>query len=80
MARAGEVPGGAIKTSEGITNRFGVAIMASPAGCGVGPGFYRVEITKTDEKIPVRYNTDTQLGLEVAPNALGNGPVTFDLR
>jgi len=33
---------------------------------GVAPGFYRVEITKTGENIPAKYNTETSFDQEVA--------------
>ena len=72
--------GDAIKAAEGTTDRFGVAIMKSPAGSGVCPGFYRVEITKNDETIPGKYNTETQLGQEVAPDAASSGPLKFEVK
>ena len=47
---------------------------------GLCPGFYRVEITKGGE-IPAKYNTATELGQEVAVDALGisTGGVFFEL-
>lgn len=44
---------------------------------GVQPGFYRVEVSKTDannrEIIPSRYNVDSELGREVGADALRGG-------
>jgi hypothetical protein len=47
---------------------------------GVGPGFYRVEITKAGEDIPPKYNTDTTLGLDTSmDNPLIVKGIRFDL-
>jgi hypothetical protein len=49
---------------------------------GVGPGLYRVEITKPGEAIPAEYNTATIFGQEVAQDAKGIKDMTgikFDL-
>lgn len=47
---------------------------------GVGPGFYRVEITKEGEEIPAKYNTETILGLDTSmDNPLLLKGVRFDL-
>ena len=44
---------------------------------GVQPGFYRVEVSKTDannrEIVPARYNVDSELGQEVGADALRGG-------
>ena len=44
---------------------------------GVQPGFYRVEVSRTDannrEIVPSRYNVDSELGQEVGADALRNG-------
>ena len=47
---------------------------------GMCPGFYRVQITKGSE-IPAKYNTATELGQEVAVDALGisTGGIVFEL-
>ena len=65
--------GGEIKTFEGTTDEHGGAPMfvAGTSVRGITPGFYRVEITKTGEPIPAKYNTETQLGQEVAKDASG---------
>jgi hypothetical protein len=61
--------------------------MVSPSGkigpdglAGCGPGFYRVEITKSGENIPPRYNSQTTLGLDSSEdsNELYRG-ARFDL-
>jgi hypothetical protein len=78
--------GGDLKTAEGTTDANGNARLATPVSGqlirGVCPGFYRVEITKSGESIPVQYNSATQLGQEVAQGAanLGNGVAKFDLK
>jgi hypothetical protein len=63
--------GDKMKTVRGKTNSNGVAILfvenSEPDDPpGVGPGFYRVEITKAGEDIPSKYNTDTILGLDTS--------------
>ncbi len=75
--------GGDVKGAEGTTNRFGVAAMTTTASGarGVGPGFYRVEITKSGEPIPAKYNTETEFGQEIALDAaMTVGPQKFDLK
>jgi hypothetical protein len=76
-----------IETATGTTDHNGVAMLSVPAGPreppGVGPGFYRVEITKAGEQIPAEYNTDTILGQEVARDAKGiidMKGIKFDLK
>jgi len=44
---------------------------------GVPPGFYRVEITKSGEAVPSKYNTETVLGQEVA---IDSGVLQNDIR
>jgi hypothetical protein len=63
--------GDSIKPASGVTDDKGEArfqIAGAPqSGCHLG--IYRVRISKTidgKEVVPVRYNTDTQLGLEVS--------------
>ncbi|MGA2031829.1 MAG: EF-hand domain-containing protein [Thermoguttaceae bacterium] len=41
---------------------------------GLPPGFYRVQVTKSGENIPAKYNTATTLGQEVANDAKGLEP------
>lgn len=45
---------------------------------GVGPGFYRIEIT-APMGIPEKYNTQTTLGTEVSAEALRGGPLRFEV-
>ncbi len=43
---------------------------------GVNPGFYRIEVTKTNngrEQIPAQYNTESKLGEEIGPNVSQGG-------
>jgi hypothetical protein len=76
--------GGDLKPGEGTADANGLArLMTSGTGQrGICPGFYRVEITKSGEPIPARYNTETELGQEVAVDAAGlnNGVATVDLK
>jgi hypothetical protein len=63
-----------VKTASGKTDANGVAMISIPTTDrkdppGVAPGLYRVEITKADEPIPAKYNTETTLGQEVALDA-----------
>ena len=65
-----------VKTAQGKTDRNGVAMISVETTDrsdppGVAPGLYRVEIAKTGENIPVKYNTETTLGQEVALDAKG---------
>ena len=65
-----------VKIAQGKTYQSGVAMISvettdrsdSP---GIGPGLYRVEITKAGKNIPAKYNTETTLGQEVALDANG---------
>jgi hypothetical protein len=75
----------------GKTDKSGIALISHPALDALGrkpyvvPGFYRVEITKDDKTIPSKFNTQTILGLEIAPDPNGqsegvNGAIAFDLK
>jgi hypothetical protein len=69
----------------GKTSKNGVAFLTVEGSApgdppGVGPGFYRVEITKAGEEIPAKYNTETILGLDTSmDNPLILKGVRFDL-
>jgi hypothetical protein len=72
--------GETMKTIQGTTGPTGTAtlLIKGPAPedpPGVGPGFYRVEITKPGERIPAIYNTKTTLGLDTSIDnpTLGEG-------
>jgi len=75
-----------IKTATGKTDANGVAMLSIPtAGSndppGVAPGFYRVEIAKSGENIPAKYNSQTTLGQEAAVDTPENiYGIKFDLR
>jgi hypothetical protein len=63
--------GEGVKPAKGKTSFNGVAVLyadnpdpGDPPG--VGPGFYKVEITKPGEPIPAKYNTNTILGLDTS--------------
>lgn len=71
--------GSAVKTAKGTTRGSGSAsieISNNPDESGVQLGYYRIEVTKPDasgkEQLPARFNTETELGVEVSrddPNA-----------
>jgi hypothetical protein len=61
------------ETATGQTNSLGMAMIALPPETGPDApppgmhlGIYRVEITKSGENIPAKYNTATELGQEVS--------------
>jgi hypothetical protein len=65
-----------VKAATGTTDKNGIAMLSiKTAGPrdppGVAPGFYRVEITKTGEQIPAKYNSATIFGQEIARDAKG---------
>jgi hypothetical protein len=78
--------GAGLETVQGKTGEDGKVILSIPPKdpqdvAGVGPGFYRVEITKPGENIPAQYNTQTVLGLDTTMDnpALYMG-AKFDLK
>ncbi len=76
--------GDQLTVGSGTTNAAGMAKITAvwKEGLpGVGPGFYRVKVTKTGENIPAKYNTETTLGQEVANDAHGiREGIIFDLQ
>ena len=70
-----------IKSARGVTNEKGQAQLtidgAASPGCNLG--IYRVRITAPagGRELPARYNTNSELGLEVAPGTAGS--TTFHL-
>ena len=73
-----------MKPATGRTDKNGVARMTTPPlgpndPEGVPPGFYLVKITKEDEQIPARYNTDTKFGVEVSADSGYYHRYEFDL-
>lgn len=67
--------GGTIQPASGITDDSGTAMLSIDADylpqdahnmLGVQQGLYRIEITHPTEKIPVKYNAESQLGKEVS--------------
>jgi len=75
--------GGNLRSASGTTDARGRCALREVDGDGtpgVSPGFYRVQITKSGENIPAKYNTETTLGQEVARDAAGNeGAIAIDL-
>lgn len=71
--------GPAFKRASGTTDENGTVnlVLEGLQEDGVYPGYYRVEVSKKNaqgqETIPARFNTQTALGEEVAPDALGRG-------
>jgi len=85
--------GGDVKPAEGETSPLGITTIsilkanrpAADTPPGVQLGFYRVRITKDTggtESIPPKYNTETTLGQEVAPDdpAIMAQRMRFDLK
>jgi hypothetical protein len=78
--------GGAIQSGSGTTSAWGVGVISSanaatPAVRGLSPGFYRIEITKSGESIPAKYNSETTLGVEAAgDSAAAKKGLMFDLQ
>jgi hypothetical protein len=75
-----------IKTATGKTGDSGRAALTVPVTGprdppGAALGLYRVEITKTGDNIPAKYNSETTLGQEVALDspALKDG-IKFNLQ
>lgn len=64
--------GESVEPATAKTNERGIArprISAEPEGVGVRIGFYRIQISKTvngKELVPARYNSQTEIGIEVA--------------
>jgi len=67
--------GDEVQPASGTTDEYGVAMLnippeADPEGIGgMQVGLYRIEITKSGEDIPAKYNTETELGVEIAQDA-----------
>lgn len=79
----------AILPAQGTTDASGVAGVALDASqlpsdqqnlkSVIHPGFYRVEITHPQTKIPAKYNSATTLGQLVSPETAMVGTAQFDL-
>jgi len=77
--------GPAFKTCSATTDSGGYAFITGQdeAFAGIYLGFYRVKISKQlggKETLPARYNTQSELGYEVATDLGGIGTINFDLR
>ena len=71
-----------LRSASGTTGKSGICTLKEIGGeelVGVSPGFYRVQITKSGEKIPAKYNTETTLGQEVARDAKNIEGIPIDL-
>jgi hypothetical protein len=75
-----------IKPAQGTTNRRGMAPMKMSEDldvAGAHLGFYRVEISKIvdgKETIPARYNSESELGVELAADVFESRSPVFDLQ
>jgi hypothetical protein len=81
--------GDSLPSAEGTTDDYGVVrpaisdehLPADLAGNSlVYPGLYLVEVTHPTTQIPARYNTATELGLEVDPTSRTGASARFDLK
>lgn len=76
--------GPAVEAGTGKTDKNGQTSICVPTPpAGMGPGFYRVVVTKEGMTIPDKYSTEaaTILGIEISrdfPSAMG--PVPFELK
>ncbi len=76
-----------IQPAEGTTDEWGVVMPSvvaaedAAAGGGMQVGLYRVEITKPGDQVPANYNSESELGFEVAQDPSGGeGAIYFDLK
>lgn len=74
-----------IETATGRIDELGMAkiiISPEPETAGVRVGLYRVLISKIDagkETVPARYNEQTELGVEIAPDVPASRNLVFNL-
>jgi hypothetical protein len=78
---------GAVMPASAETSASGVAGLSMapedlPKGvrAGVQPGFYKIRLTHPTQRIPVKFNEETELGLEVKPLFDTFNPPIFDLK
>ena len=74
-----------VKACEGTTNQQGRVSMKIPNTerklPGGAPGLYKVKVTSPNVQLPAKYNTQTVLGAEVAPDsATAMSGVNFNLK
>lgn len=80
-----EFLGTELKPAQGTTNENGACflmISENPDERGVGPGFYRIEISKKNgdkETLPAKYNAQSELGIEVASDLPGSSDFVLNL-
>lgn len=83
-----EFLGSNVLSSQGKTDRYGYSFLAIPKDSlpksqqgthGMQVGLYRVSITHPEIDIPERYNTSTELTVDLSP-AEANTGVRFDLK
>ncbi|MCS7306017.1 MAG: hypothetical protein NZ602_13040 [Thermoguttaceae bacterium] len=77
--------GSSYKTGSGTTDLMGMASITGQGEkfSGLYLGLYRVKVSKQlggRETIPARYNTQTELGCELATDIGGIGYIQFDLK
>jgi hypothetical protein len=74
-----------VKPASGVSDARGMVVLQTQGAevPGVACALYRVEVSKKNaagqETIPARYNTQTVLGLEVAPDTPQRGLIVFAL-
>jgi EF hand len=75
-----------LKPASGTTDSIGAAhvrISANPDERGIALGYYRVQLSKRGpdgkETIPARYNSKTELGVEVTPDDPALDRIAFDI-
>jgi len=87
--RPAEILGDALPPAEGTTNAAGVArLSVAPevlpedlrSAQLIYPGLYQVEVTHPQANLPSRYNTSTELGVEVDPASRTGTFANFNLK
>jgi hypothetical protein len=74
--------GSAVLPASGVTDHTGSAPLRIKDKSGISYGLYKIRVSKMAggrEVIPPRYNTETELGVEVAPKANTTGGITLNL-
>ncbi len=81
-----EYLGANMKPAHGTTDSNGACHLSAssdPREAGVQLGYYRVQVSKKNtagkETIPARYNTETELGVEIAPDDPNLDHLVFDI-
>jgi len=79
-----EFLGSSLQPASGTTDDAGLVSPGIPNLGGVQPGIYRIEVSKKDgagkETIPAKYNSNSELGQEVALSSSHRGNIKLELK